>query len=85
MKSCPVCKTTLFEDMDTCYGCMYRFGSSPELEEKALSSGQGDSGGESNKQPSCQLGGKGCLFSDFLVEFERFLRDFLVNRAVQVK
>ncbi len=25
MKTCPVCKARLFEDMDTCYGCMHRF------------------------------------------------------------
>ena len=25
MKVCPVCKSTLFDDMDVCYGCMYRF------------------------------------------------------------
>ena len=35
IKKCPVCKTTLFDDMDTCYGCMYKFGSSPELEASA--------------------------------------------------
>ncbi|MDO4290909.1 MAG: hypothetical protein Q4C41_06750 [Eggerthellaceae bacterium] len=34
MKTCPVCRTTLFDDMDTCYGCMYRFGSNAALEEK---------------------------------------------------
>lgn len=25
MKQCPVCKSNVFDDMDTCYGCMYRF------------------------------------------------------------
>lgn len=25
MKVCPVCKSRLFDDMDTCYGCMHRF------------------------------------------------------------
>lgn len=25
MKTCPVCKSRLFDDMDICYGCMYRF------------------------------------------------------------
>ncbi len=34
MKVCPVCKTTLFEDMEVCYGCMYHFGSDPELEKR---------------------------------------------------
>lgn len=25
MKTCPICGARLFEDMDTCYGCMHRF------------------------------------------------------------
>lgn len=39
MKVCPVCKSTLFDDMDVCYGCMYRFGGAldrSEGEEGAL-------------------------------------------------
>ena len=36
MKTCPVCKTALFEDMPVCYGCMYEFGSRPELERQAV-------------------------------------------------
>lgn len=35
MKMCPVCRTTLFEDMEVCYGCLYRFGSEPALEKAA--------------------------------------------------
>lgn len=34
MKTCPVCKTSLFDDMEVCYGCMYTFGSKPELEQR---------------------------------------------------
>lgn len=26
MKTCPVCKTMLFDDMEVCYGCMHKFG-----------------------------------------------------------
>ena len=33
LKLCPTCKTSVFEDMDICYGCMYRFGSDPAREE----------------------------------------------------
>lgn len=25
MKTCPVCNSRCFDDMDTCYGCMYSF------------------------------------------------------------
>lgn len=35
MKTCPICNTTLFDDMETCYGCMYTFGTKPDLEAKA--------------------------------------------------
>ncbi len=34
MKTCPICSTTLFDDMEVCYGCMYSFGSKPDLEQK---------------------------------------------------
>lgn len=33
MRICPVCESALFDDMDTCFGCLYRFGSDPALEE----------------------------------------------------
>lgn len=26
MKTCPVCAARCFDDMETCYGCMHRFG-----------------------------------------------------------
>lgn len=32
MKVCPVCESALFDDMETCFGCLYRFGSDPALE-----------------------------------------------------
>ena len=32
MKACPVCKARVFDDMDTCYGCLHRF-DSPDAEE----------------------------------------------------
>lgn len=41
IKKCPICKTTLFGDMDICYGCMYRFGSDPEIEAR-FASASGD-------------------------------------------
>ncbi|WP_304425802.1 hypothetical protein [uncultured Adlercreutzia sp.] len=32
MKVCPVCASTLFDDMPICFGCLYQFGSDPDLE-----------------------------------------------------
>lgn len=37
MKTCPVCSARVFADMDTCFNCMYLFGSNPALEKKAAS------------------------------------------------
>ncbi len=37
MKICPVCKSTLFDDMDVCYGCMHRFEGEDGLPEEARS------------------------------------------------
>ena len=34
LKTCPICKTHVFDDMNTCYNCMYSFGSNPELEQR---------------------------------------------------
>ena len=34
MKRCPVCASVQFDDMSTCYGCLYQFGSDPALEEQ---------------------------------------------------
>ena len=33
LKRCPTCRTWVFEDMDICYACMYRFGSDLAREE----------------------------------------------------
>lgn len=32
-KECPVCKTRLFADMDTCYGCLHDFREDPIVEQ----------------------------------------------------
>lgn len=29
MKTCPTCKTTVFEDMEVCYACLHRFDAIP--------------------------------------------------------
>ena len=35
MKTCPVCKSHVFDDMDVCYGCMHRFeGDGPAAQEE---------------------------------------------------
>lgn len=42
MKACPVCRAQAFADMETCFNCMYRFGSNPALEEKAAARAHAD-------------------------------------------
>lgn len=38
MKQCPVCQSFVFDDIDTCYGCMHRF----SMPERVTSSDQGE-------------------------------------------
>ncbi len=57
VKTCPVCRARLFADMDTCFNCMYRFGSNPALEAKAAQRAQaqplcGATGGSSSEEGS---------------------------------
>ncbi|WP_165172007.1 hypothetical protein [Adlercreutzia sp. ZJ242] len=61
MKTCPVCKTTLFDDMDVCYGCMYRFGSNPQLERKAQLDGAGSGGDPKDPAKGPKAEGRGDL------------------------
>ena len=42
MKTCPVCKAQLFDDMTVCYGCMYHFETLPSHSPVSLGN---DSGG----------------------------------------
>ena len=30
MKTCPVCHAVAFDDAETCFGCLHRFGDEPE-------------------------------------------------------
>lgn len=64
LKLCPTCKTFVFDDMDTCYGCMYRFGSDPEREEAVRREIEGSDFPEealvdSAAPPAVSLGGCG--------------------------
>ena len=40
MKTCPVCKTQVFADMEVCYGCMHRF-AEPEQRTLKPTAGEG--------------------------------------------
>lgn len=35
MKTCPVCQATCFDDMETCFGCLHRFGASSHQDGRA--------------------------------------------------
>jgi hypothetical protein len=75
IKKCPVCGAGVFSDMHTCFNCMHKF------EEGDLI--------YKNQAPevcACETtGAQDCLFNEFLVEFERFLVEFLVNRRVNLE
>lgn len=94
-KKCPVCSAAVFADMDTCFNCMYRFGSNerleagvavmdvmevPDLQEPDLS----EPDASALPKASCARHGEMCQLREFLVEFEGFLREFLLNREVDV-
>lgn len=69
MKKCPVCKAAVFDDMRTCFGCMYQFGSNVELEGRssldgvdangARFSGAGSKGDAATEGGACQDAGAG--------------------------
>ena len=86
MKQCPVCATAVFGDMDTCYNCMYRFGSNEELEASRAAAARDDAGPAALPGASrSELRGDGALLAQFLVEFDGFLRQFLAHRVVGVE
>ncbi len=97
MKRCPVCKTSVFEDMDTCYKCMYRFGSNEQLEKSVLDAADAvpspevpaslvESSPRARSAPSSAEGrGREDLLAEFLVELEGFLGKFIADRVVDVE
>lgn len=66
--------------MDTCYGCMYQFGSKPEWEAKANS----DNACAPGEQIAVSEKAYDCLLGRFLVEFDSFLRQFLLDAQIKV-
>ena len=36
MKTCPTCRANVFNDMSTCYSCLFRFDAKPDLDEDFL-------------------------------------------------
>lgn len=97
VKKCPVCNSSVFEDMTVCFNCMYVFGSNPKVEERANAAlAQVEEGSEPPKSCSdteregaahCRFGNmdEGNLTDAFLVEFSRFLGEFIADRKISVK
>lgn len=80
-KTCPVCNAVTFADMPTCFNCMHSFEAGEHPEPVV----RGENDGEDVASKACaRAGGEGCLFGEFLVQLEGFLRDFLVDRKVDV-
>ena len=71
-KQCPVCKASVFSDMDTCYKCMYKFDGTETMEKVA----------SVDATPTQRKDKEDELFTLFLIEFECFLRRFLADRVV---
>ena len=92
-KTCPVCHSTVFMDMDTCYNCMHSFaddseeGIAPIVKDDGPSADMPSFAKETPAQAGAVSGDAMAesLFGEFLVELEGFLRDFLVNRKIDIK
>ncbi len=96
-KTCPVCAAQVFADMDTCYNCMYAFGSNEPLEERAAERTgceedvrQGFCFPRERPEPSLPMqdaaerrGDE--LLAEVLVELHRFLGQFLLDRGIDIK
>lgn len=89
IRICPVCKTKVFTDMDTCFNCMYRFGSEPALEHKVDNQADtildGKTANSSKGECGRPFATDDALFREFLVKFESFLGDFLLDSEIGVK
>lgn len=92
IKTCPVCHAHVFADMDTCYNCMYLFGSNQTLEDrmrKKLPLGQSDPDIASAEHDlaAYQTNNErdSALFIEFLEEFRGFLAQFLADRGVHAQ
>lgn len=76
----------MFDDMDTCYNCMYRFGSNEKLEESVAADGAGSpraaGSSDASAAPTTADVAADGLLAEFLVELEGFLRQFLADRLV---
>lgn len=80
-KACPVCNAVTFADMPTCFNCMHSFAEDERPEPKT----QNEAVREGGPPKTCTgVGGEGCLLGEFLVQFEGFLREFVVDRKVDV-
>lgn len=89
-KECPVCHAQAFSDMETCYNCMYTFGSKPELE-SAPQGAQSDTEFDTCEQasypaqPSVTTTSEDELLARFLKEFHGFLGQFLLHNDIRIK
>lgn len=66
MKKCPVCKSNIFDDMDTCYNCLHKFEMEEQIDTKTSVS-------------DFVRVGSAIDVSDFLNEYHKFLGSY-INR-----
>ncbi len=83
--------------MDTCYNCMYKFGTNEMLEDEAeanflsipnkqaFEDAALEKKTAANAPPKFEADESSALFGEFLIEFERFLGDFVANRVVRIE
>jgi hypothetical protein len=79
VKTCPICGEGVFADMQVCFGCMHAF-AEDNVKDYVLKKEEPADTGSGNMQ---KCGSN--LFNEFLIEFHRFLGEFLVNRVVDLQ
>jgi hypothetical protein len=77
-KICPICGEGVFADMPVCFGCMHVFDVDEDVSHGGIKKEPVKAGSDNASTSSSEL------FNEFLVEFHRFLGDFLVNRVVNL-
>ena len=70
MKTCPVCQGRVFDDMDTCFNCLYRF-------EKEAAAPEPEPQKEVYVPQWVMPKEEGSIFRDYLSKYSQFLTGYL--------
>ena len=82
MKFCPVCKSNVFDDMDTCFNCLHKFSSekAEAVQQKESSLASSDSSPSDFVECSNESG-----LTDFLSQYYTFLGQYIESRKFDLQ